>query len=376
MIKRSERSPVNAQARPTQTASATNSRVWLILPAALALISGVMAGLGRLGVPVPAFALTLVTQHGPLMICGLFGTLIGLERAVAVGGMFALLTPIASAIGVFALFAGFDTGAAIAASLAAMVMTAVCVRLWLSQRVAHLATLALAAACWLAGNLIWLFNGVAADASLPWFAFLILTIAGERLELSRLVPVPRSARRLFAAAAGALALAAITAPALPAIAEPVYGACLLALAVWLQRYDIARKTLRLNGLTKYIAICLLSGYVWLAVAGALGLAGGFSLGSPLRDAALHALALGFVFAMVFGHAPIILPAVARIQLPWHPLAYLPLCLLHLGVLLRTLASLADSFTLRQGAAIGNAVALATFVALVLTGVATSRRGRK
>jgi hypothetical protein len=30
----------------------------------------------------------------------------------------------------------------------------------------------------------------------------------------------------------------------------------------------------------------------------------------LRDAALHGLGLGFLFSMMLGHAPVILPAVA------------------------------------------------------------------
>ena len=40
-----------------------------------------------------------------------------------------------------------------------------------------------------------------------------------------------------------------------------------ALAAWLLRYDIARRNARQSGLTRYIALCLLSGYLWLALAG-------------------------------------------------------------------------------------------------------------
>ena len=58
-----------------------------------------------------------------------------------------------------------------------------------------------------------------------------------------------------------------------------------------------------------------------------GLAGALAPGHAWRDAAVHALALGFVFAMVFGHAPIIFPAVARVKIPYHPAFYLPLLLL-------------------------------------------------
>ena len=80
--------------------------------------------------------------------------------------------------------------------------------------------------------------------------------------------------------------------------------------------------MRGKGLTRFIAVCLLSGYAWLAVGGAVIVAaGGLAPGSPSYDAALHALALGFVFAMVFGHAPIIFPAVLRVAVPYHPTFY-------------------------------------------------------
>jgi hypothetical protein len=41
-----------------------------------------------------------------------------------------------------------------------------------------------------------------------------------------------------------------------------------------------------------------------------------------------------VFAMVFGHAPIIFPAVLRVAVPYHASFYLPLVLLHLSLLVR------------------------------------------
>ncbi len=51
-------------------------------------------------------------------------------------------------------------------------------------------------------------------------------------------------------------------------------------------------------------------------------------------AALHALTLGFVFSMVFGHAAIIFPAVLRVAVPYHPTFYVPLALLHVSLLVR------------------------------------------
>jgi hypothetical protein len=42
------------------------------------------------------------------------------------------------------------------------------------------------AVAWLAGNLLWLSGWLVAQIVLWWVAFLILTIAGERLELGRI----------------------------------------------------------------------------------------------------------------------------------------------------------------------------------------------
>ena len=120
------------------------------------------------------------------------------------------------------------------------------------------------------GNLRWWREGATAAVS-AWLAFLVLTIAGERLELSRFVPMPRASRVVFGVITILLLLSAVAAGIYPE-ALKVYALALLLLAGWLLRYDIARRTVRGKGLTRYMAVCLLSGYLWLGVAAALGLA--------------------------------------------------------------------------------------------------------
>ena len=94
--------------------------------------------------------------------------------------------------------------------------------------------------------------------------------------------------------------------------------------------------------------------------------GGLGYGGPGYDAALHAVLLGFVFSMVFGHAPIILPAVLRVAVPYKPYFYLPLALLHLSLLLR----LAGDWTLSaQWRAWGGALNGAALLAFVLGTIA-------
>jgi hypothetical protein len=49
---------------------------------------------------------------------------------------------------------------------------------------------------------------------------------------------------------------------------------------------------------------------------------------------MHAVFLGFTMSMIFVHAPVILPAVLRRPLPYHPALYAPLALLHVSLLAR------------------------------------------
>ena len=104
-----------------------------------------------------------------------------------------------------------------------------------------------------------------------------------------------------------------------------------------------------------------------------GLAGGFSPASPLHDTAMHSVALGFVFAMVFGHAAIIFPAVLKVKIPYHPFFYVPLALLHLSLALRAFGGLTDSLALRQWGALANAATLAVFIATMIASVIRGSR---
>ena len=71
------------------------------------------------------------------------------------------------------------------------------------------------------------------------------------------------------------------------------GSGLLALSVWLLHDDIARRTVWQGGLTRFIALSLLSGYVWLGMSGLLAMVYGGVPAGPRYDAILHALFLGF-----------------------------------------------------------------------------------
>jgi hypothetical protein len=161
------------------------------------------------------------------------------------------------------------------------------------------------------------------------------------------------------------------------IEEPgsrVAGVGLLAIALWLLRWDIAWRTIRIAGLSRFMAVSLLSGYLWLLAAGVLWIvyAGDFIAG-PHYDAMLHAIFLGFVFAMIFAHAPIILPSVMDVSMPFQNAFYAHLLLLHLSLLLRVGADLTAAPTARMWGGLLNGVAIVLFLANNIRAVAIGHR---
>jgi len=355
-------------------------RVPLLVLAFASLFLGMAAGLARLGWLFPAPVAELAALHGPLMACGFFGTVISLERAVALSRRWGYFGPLLTGLGAAAgiLGAPFAIAPIMVAMGSAVLLAASLVFYWRQQERFTL-TLALGAACWVLGNLLWLAGRPIYLAVPFWIGFLVLTIAGERLELSRVLPPSAVARRVFVAAILVL-LAGIALSAFAWTAGTLLlGAGLLVLSLWLMRQDVARRTVKGRGLPRFIAVCLLTGYVWLALSGlAILVAGGLDYGGASYDAALHAVLLGFVFSMVFGHAPIILPAVLRVAVPYTPYFYLPLALLHVSLLIRLAG---DWTTLAQWRAWGgalNGLALLAFVlgtiAAVLRGLAKKKAG--
>lgn len=348
-------------------------RVPLLILGFVGLVAAAGAGLARLAWGVPAPFVATATLHAPLMICGFFGVVIALERAVAIGRSWAYLGPLLAGIGGVAAAMGAAAIAAWFFIAGSLVLLAASAAILHRQPALFTLTLALGAACWSMGNALWAAGG-AVRAVVPWwFAFLTLTIAGERLELSRFLAPARDAGWTFAAIIVVIGAGLLGAPR--DWSAPVFGAGLVALAAWLFRQDIARRTVRNRGLTRYMAVCLLSGYGWLAAGGAIILAsGGLAPGAASYDAALHALGLGFVFAMVFAHAPIIVPAVLRIGVPYHPLFYLPLVLLQLSLLVRLAGDATGQFAWMRYGGLLNVLALAAFIVGTASSAVRSRRG--
>lgn len=339
-------------------------RIALLLIALSALLMGLWAGLARAGWALPQAELAVA--HGPLMVCGFLGTLIGLERAIAVTarlpkfGWIAYSVPFFAAVGAFSLVLK-PSPASLLMTISSWGLTVLFLYMFLKHAALFTGVMALGAFLWMVGNATWLLGQPFYQAVPAWMGFLVLTIAGERLELSRIRRISRRAYRLFGAAV-ALYLVGIALTYWDFdLGWRVIGLGLIALAVWLVHYDIARKTIRRAGAPGFIATCLLSGYGWLMIGGGLALAYGGVKGGLIYDALLHSVFVGFVFAMIFGHALIIFPAVLNAQIAFHERFYLWLGLFHGTMALRLITDLDYWAEGRQWAGLLNALMIVIFL---------------
>lgn len=357
-------------------------RIPLLALGILALLAAMWAGLLRLGWEFPPILAALRGLHGPLMISGFLGTVINLERAVALQDRRYLLAPLSSGLGALILITG------LAPQLGELLLTLgslglVIIFVVILRRHAGRDTIvmALGVIAWLIGNVLWLVGNFVALSTLWWLAFLTLTILGERLELSRLLRLPRIANTLFDGSVAIFLIGALLDFGENALGTGsdlgtrIAGVGMIAIAAWLLRYDLARKTVKQTGLTRYIAICLLTGYVWLGIGGALRVIYGGVMAGPIYDAILHTLLLGYVFSMIFGHAPIIFPAILNRAIPYTPAFYAQLILLHTSLVLRVIGDLSGALALRQWGGLINVIAILLFLGMTVRGVVLGARAK-
>jgi len=346
-------------------------RIPFVLCAIVSLVWGVWLGLLRIGWALPLPRSDQLILHGPLMIGGFLGTLIGLERAVGLGRAWPYAAPAASGAGALLLVFGppeYAAGALLI-TLASLIVCAVFATLVYWHADAPSMTMLVASTAWATGNVLWTAGVTISRLVFWWMAFLVLTIAGERLELNRLLKPTRWVRGSFVAAIVLVLAGVATIAAAPASGVRLTGGGFVALTVWLSLNDVARRTVRRPGVTRYIAVCMLTAYAWLGAAGIIALVSGVSDTGFVHDALLHAIFLGFAMTMVFGHAPIVFPAIARRPMPFSGAFYAPYALLQGSVVVRVAADLVDDLArYRSWGGLLNALALLLFVVTVLSSV--------
>ena len=340
----------------------------MLITVLLALLGGLGSGLARLGWQMDSHSQDWILIHGPLMISGFLGTLLCLERAVALESRYrwSILIPAVNALGAIALLllphATIAKFLLMLGSLGLVLLFGLMLRLHPSRDVWIMAAGAL---CWFMGNGLWLSGYPVYQVVHLWVAFLILTIVGERLELSRVRRLTATSERLLVITV-AIYLAGVMLTIINLeVGVRLLGVGALVMSGWLLRYDIARRTIRQTGLPRYIASCLLAGYIWLGFGGVISILAGAVYAGTEYAVILHAFLLGFVFSMIFGHMPIILPALTGLQVNYKPLFYGHLILLHIALIYRMVGNLTGNFTARQQGGLLNAIAILLFLTVTI-----------
>jgi len=139
----------------------TSTRDWRrlrLIPLVIAVIAmafGLWTGLQRLGLPLPGTTYPPNDLHSAFMIAGFLGTVISLERAVALGRWWAYAAPALSGFGAIILISNAPYAAALAFMAAGAVLLAVTVCIAKRQFAMFTIVLAIAAACWTVGTILW-----------------------------------------------------------------------------------------------------------------------------------------------------------------------------------------------------------------------------
>lgn len=341
--------------------------------AAIALVTAVLTGLSRIGWDV--WARSSQYAHGPTLVLGFLGTVIGMERAVALSRSWAWMVPALASGSVLAGFLGFGMAANIGMTLAGVALVVVFVAASRIQADLHIWIMGAGAVCWVFAAAGLTFGSRLSVVVPSLAAFLILTIVGERFEMTRLLDPGGMVMVWLTGGVGLVVAGAAWALSDLESGARVAGVGLGACGFWLARYDIARKTFRMSGLTKFMAAALMAGYVWLIVAAVSWVWSGLDRATLVYDAALHAIFLGFVFSMIFAHAPVIVPALSGLAFPFTRWLWVPLITLHSSLAIRVAS---DWFGWQQGRRWGgmlNAASILVFAVVAVSAVVVARLHR-
>ncbi len=340
----------------------------------LSLFSGIWGGLSRMGMSVDIPYPNMVAFHGVLMVSGFLGTVITLERSAALewgaGYFFALL----SGLGAFIVGTGWGIESGmIMIIVAGMGLVGMYVFILSRQPTWHTFIMSLGGMLWFIGDIFWLQAYPFVYTANLWAGFLILTVVGERIELSRMVQTSDSER----AQAGILSIVFMGGLLMhilwTGLGVIIAAFSLVLLAVWLLRNDLARVTISQTELPKFMAYCLLTGFVWLIIGAVISV---LYLKTPdhlYYDAYLHAIFLGFIFSMIFAHAPVIFPSLTGWQVGFYDRFYLHYLLLQASIIIRLAGDFMGDSMIRELGGILNGTAIIIFLVSTVAAVFQTRR---
>lgn len=342
----------------------------LVGVAALAFVLGGLGGISRIGL-LPADALASPAQRHGLLIVTALALLVSIVRATLSLKRWTWLAPALFAASALSAVAGMpDAITALIAIVAGGALIVVAAVGAVASPPLARGALTLSAVAWTIAAALGLASTLAQQV--PWWiAFLVLAIAGERIDLGR----ARRARPDVTVAASAVLLfggAILSLGDDTAFGLRVEGAGAVVLAAWMFWHD--RPAPDARRFAQYMAAGTTLGYAWLVAGGLLAFAYDGVAAGWIYDALLHAFFAGFAMTMVFCHVPMLLPAAMHLSFAYTEALYAALAMLSGSVITRIAGDALGSATLQAAGAVGIGIAFVTEALLVAVRTRARRSG--
>ncbi len=330
--------------------------IFILLPfLIIALLSGFLSGWSRLGWNFPMLIIPSsgVTQHGVIMASGFLGSLILLEKIVLLQNRWFLIFPLINAFSVLLFFVDYQFIATIFLLIGSTTMVGLAIYFLLKHNESH-------HYLFLGGAILsWISNFRFLSSNfypviLPYLiGFFLLMIVGERLEMTRFLPVSHIKVNILWAMLLAWVIGILFIPFHSKI-FPFISTLLSGIALWLLQNDMPKHSIKKAGLHRFVGINLIIAYVWLFLFGiwqVLPFKVAFAY-----DAFVHLYFIGFVLSMVLAHAPIILPSVLKLGVkPFYSGLYIWVAFMQISLIMRLTGDVSGNFAWRKIGGLFNGV---------------------
>ena len=344
-----------------------NRHLFILPLVMLSLLTGIFSGWFRIGWNLP---ISLPSgEHGALMVGSFLGTLICIERSVSYPNRIALIVPLLNSLSIVFFLLSMPKTAYVFLILGGSGLTAIYYMVYVKHKGIHILIMMAGAMCYLIGSVVLYNISFYPSVVMWWIAFLFLTITGERLELSRFILMKNAAKKQSALIfLISLFIVSILLPFHSTFGSLLSAVSLIGSAFWLFKYDMAKHSLKKPGQSFYSGLLLITGYVWLVITGIFFVLGAYF--GTFYDASLHAFFLGFVFMMIFAHAPVILPAVLKLNIsPFGKSLYLWYGFLNITLIFRVITFIPQTAQYKMWAGMFNGIAvLGFFVNMIILAV--------
>ncbi len=321
----------------------------LLLPlTVLSLIFGTVTGWQRLSLPV--LEQLPDSNHGAVMVSCFLGGLVMLERAVSLKNAWAFTGPVVCILSLFCFLTSHALAGWIGITLAASAYMIILIAEYFKSHESGLLITSLGGFCLLTGNAVLLFRELYPLSVHWWIGFLLFTILGQRLAISGNIKKRNTVNLTLVS----LVFFSLFLP-FHSYGAGIFGASMVLLALWLifsENYSGEADRYR-----RYMNLGLRMAFGWLLVTGILFLSGGY-----YYDAQLHAFFIGFVFSMIFTHAPLMVQRVTRTGVNlYRPVHLFWLLLLQASLILRITGNISGMERLVQWGGLANGIVILLFL---------------